>query len=60
MSETSVSLRWSPASDDVGVSGYDVFKMGAKMATVAATSSTQGGLACGTSYWFGVEALDAA
>ena len=57
---TSVTLAWSPATDNVGVAGYDVYKNGAKMAFVTSTSSTQGGLACGSSNWFGVEALDAA
>ena len=57
---TSVSLTWSSSTDNVGVVGYDVFKNGAKTESVTSTSSTQGGLVCGTSYWFGVEALDAA
>ena len=57
---TSVSLTWNSSTDNVGVVGYDVYKNGAKMATVTSTSSIQGGLVCATSYWFGVEALDAA
>ena len=57
---TSVSLRWNSSTDNVGVVSYDVFKNGAKMASVTSTSSIQGGLVCATSYWFGVEALDAA
>ncbi|MBA2370750.1 MAG: fibronectin type III domain-containing protein, partial [Chloroflexi bacterium] len=57
---SSVSLTWSPSTDNVGVAGYDVYKNGTKMASVSSTSSTQGGLDCGTSYWFGVEAFDGA
>jgi len=56
----SVSLSWSPSTDELGIAGYDVYRNGTKMASVTSTSSTQGGLACGTSYWFGVEALDTA
>ena len=60
MTGTSVSLTWSPSTDNVGVVGYDVYESGTKLASVTSTSSTQGGLDCGTSYWFGVEALDGA
>ncbi len=55
---SSVSLSWSPSIDKLGIAGYDVYRNGTKMASVTSTSSNQGGLACGTSYWFGVEALD--
>ena len=57
---SSVSLSWSPSTDTLGIAGYDVYRNGTKMTSVTSTSSTQGGLACGTSYWFGVEALDTA
>ena len=57
---TSVALTWSPSSDDGGVVGYDAYRNGAKMVSVPSTSITHGNLACGTSYWFGVAARDAA
>ncbi|MBA3401499.1 MAG: hypothetical protein H0U05_05865, partial [Actinobacteria bacterium] len=60
VTRTTVSLSWSSSTDNVGVAGYDVYRNGTKMSSVTSTSSTQGGLACGTSYWFGVEAVDAA
>lgn len=58
--QTSVSLSWSAASDDVGVSEYRVYRDGALVGTTTATSFTVTGLACGTSYQLAVEARDAA
>jgi parallel beta helix pectate lyase-like protein/fibronectin type III domain protein len=55
---TSIALSWSPASDNVGVAGYDLFRNGAKLATTTGTSYTFGGLACATSYTLAVDAFD--
>jgi chitodextrinase len=60
VTKTDLTLTWNASSDNVAVSGYDVYRNGTKMASVTSISSAQGGLTCGTSYWFGVEALDAA
>ena len=60
VTQTSVTLTWSAATDDVAVTGYDVYRNGTKMASVTDKSYLQGGLVCGSSNWFGVEALDAA
>jgi chitodextrinase len=57
---SSVSLAWSPSLDNVGVSGYGVYKNGASAGSAASTSYTVSGLACGTSYSFAVDAYDAA
>jgi chitodextrinase len=57
---TSVRLGWSASTDDVGVTGYDVYRDGTFAGTVAATSFTASGLAPGTSYTFTVKAHDAA
>jgi chitodextrinase len=56
--ETTVTLSWSPASDDVGVVRYVV--SGAVSATVEGTSVRLTGLASSTEYTFVVEAVDAA
>jgi chitodextrinase len=56
----SVSLSWTASTDNVGVTGYDVYNGGAKAATVTSTSATVGGLASGTTYSFTVRARDAA
>jgi chitodextrinase len=57
---SSLTLSWNPSSDNTGVSGYDVYEDGAKVANVSSTSFPLTGLACGTSYSFGVVARDAA
>jgi chitodextrinase len=60
VTQSSMNLSWNAASDNVGVTGYDVSRNGTKVATVSGTTSSQTGLACGTSYSFDVVALDAA
>jgi parallel beta-helix repeat protein len=60
VSQTGLTLTWNASSDNVGVAGYDVYRNNTKMVTVTSTSSDQGGLACGTSYTFAVEAFDVA
>jgi chitodextrinase len=55
---TTISLSWSESSDNVGVSRYDVYQSGAKVASSSTTSASVGGLSCGTAYSFGVEAVD--
>ncbi|NOK33734.1 chitinase [Corallococcus exercitus] len=58
----SVSLSWSASSDNVGVTGYEVFvNNGASAsATSTTTSATVTGLAANTAYTFTVKARDAA
>jgi chitodextrinase len=58
--QTSLSLSWTASSDNVGVTGYDVYSNGTKVGSTAGTRFTVTGLACGTSYTLGVEAYDAA
>ncbi|QOC92029.1 cellulase family glycosylhydrolase [Micromonospora craniellae] len=60
-STSSVSLAWNAATDNVGVTGYDVYR-GSTLATtvVGATSATVGGLSPATAYTFSVRARDAA
>ncbi|OLB76779.1 MAG: hypothetical protein AUI14_17785 [Actinobacteria bacterium 13_2_20CM_2_71_6] len=57
---SSVSLSWSASSDNVGVTGYDVYNGTALATTVTGTSATVTGLAASTSYTFTVKAHDAA
>jgi len=57
---TSISVMWSASIDNVGVSFYGLFRNGASAATATGTSYTYTGLACGTTYSLGVEAVDAA
>jgi chitodextrinase len=57
---TSISLGWNASTDNVGVTGYDVFNGGTITSTTAATSATLTGLTCGTSYSLGADSFDAA
>ncbi|MFC8424310.1 glycosyl hydrolase family 18 protein [Streptomyces sp. NPDC057236] len=60
ITDTSVKLSWSAATDDKGVKNYDVLRDGAKVATVTGTSYTNTGLTKGTDYSYTVQARDTA
>ncbi|MDX3800205.1 glycosyl hydrolase family 18 protein, partial [Streptomyces sp. AK04-3B] len=60
VTDTSVKLTWSAATDDKGVKNYDVLRDGAKVATVTTTSYTDTGLTAGTDYSYAVRARDTA
>ncbi|MFI6814393.1 glycosyl hydrolase family 8 [Nonomuraea sp. NPDC050328] len=57
---STVSLAWDASSDNVGVSGYTVFRGGTEVATVTGTSHTDTGLTASTAYAYTVRARDAA
>ncbi|MFG1961628.1 glycosyl hydrolase family 18 protein [Nonomuraea sp. NPDC049028] len=57
---SSVSLAWDAATDNVGVTGYDVYRGSTRVTTVTGTSYTDSGLAAATSYTYTVRARDAA
>src|SRR5262249_3778351 len=57
---TGVSLSWTASTDNVGVTGYDVYQGSSKATTVSGTSATVSGLSPATSYSFTVKAFDAA
>lgn len=57
---SSVSLSWNAATDNVGVTGYDVYSGSARVLTVSGTSATVSGLSASTGYTFTVKARDAA
>ncbi|MED7953669.1 carbohydrate binding domain-containing protein [Streptomyces sp. BE303] len=59
-SAASVNLAWDAATDNTGVTGYDVYQGATKVATATGTSTTVGGLAAATAYTFTVKARDAA
>jgi chitodextrinase len=56
---TSIALSWHAATDNVGVSGYLIFRNGAQIGTTTGTSYTDAGLS-GGSYSYTVKARDAA
>ncbi|MCC8250232.1 fibronectin type III domain-containing protein [Saccharothrix luteola] len=57
---TSVSLQWAAATDDIGVTGYDVYNGNTLATTVQGTTATVDGLSADTEYTFTVVAKDAA
>ena len=60
VTQTGATVKWNAASDNVGVTGYDVYRNGTKVTTVTTLSTDQSGLSCGTAYTFAVAARDAA
>ncbi|MHA6757201.1 RICIN domain-containing protein [Streptacidiphilus sp. PAMC 29251] len=58
---TSTTLNWGASTDNVGVTGYNVYRGGAQVgATTGATSYTDTGLSASTAYSYTVKAFDAA
>ena len=55
----SVTLKWSPATDNVAVTGYRVFRNGSSIGTTSKLTFTNGGLTPLTGYDYAVEAYDA-
>lgn len=60
-SSSTIDLTWSGATDDVGVTRYQIYRGGTKIAQVdgAVTDYTDSGLQAGTTYGYTVRALDA-
>nr|WSX54508.1 glycoside hydrolase family 18 chitinase [Streptomyces sp. NBC_00974] len=58
VTDTGLTLGWSAATDDKGVKNYDVFRGGAKIATVTTPAYTDSGLTKGTTYGYTVTARD--
>ncbi|WP_051723617.1 PQQ-dependent sugar dehydrogenase [Micromonospora chokoriensis] len=56
---TSVSLAWNASTDNIGVTGYNVYRDGVKFATVPDLTATADALTPNTTYLFSVEAFDA-
>jgi chitodextrinase len=57
---SSVSLIWTASTDNVGVTGYRVYRGSSQVGTSATTSFTNTGLAPATNYSYFVKAYDAA
>jgi chitodextrinase len=57
---SSVALSWQPSTDNVGVTGYDVYRGSTQVGTATGTSYTDSGLAASTAYSYTVRAHDAA
>lgn len=61
-SSTSATVAWSASTDNVGVTGYDVYRDGTKVKTLAGSATTfqDTALAASTTYTYTVDAFDAA
>jgi chitodextrinase len=61
VSSAQINLSWAASTDNVGVTGYRVYRAGTLLATLGAVSTYQNtGLAASTSYSYTVQAVDAA
>lgn len=58
--ESTISLSWTASTDNVGVTGYNIYVNGEFNGTTSSTSYTVTGLTAATVYIFSVEAFDAA
>jgi chitodextrinase len=60
VTKTSFNLSWAASTDNVGVTGYEVFKNGVYYGATTGTSLSIAGLNCGTAYTITVDAFDGA
>ena len=60
IAQTTLTLGWTASTDNVGVTGYDVYKNGTLLASVTTTTYNVTGLTASTAYSFYVKAKDAA
>src|SRR5712671_3315228 len=61
ISASQINLSWSASTDNVGVTGYSVFRNGVQVATLGAVTTYQNaGLTPSTTYSYTVQAIDAA
>ena len=59
-SSSQINLSWAVSTDNIGVSGYRIYRNGSQIATTAATSFQNSGLSPSTAYSYAVAAYDAA
>ena len=60
ISSTQVNLTWNASADNMGVTGYKIYRNSAQIATSAAASYNNTGLTASTAYTYTVSAYDAA
>jgi chitodextrinase len=60
VTQTTLDLNWSASTDNIGVTGYDIFQGSINIGTVTSTTSNITGLTANTAYSFYVVAKDAA
>ncbi|WP_238654754.1 carbohydrate binding domain-containing protein [Paenibacillus piscarius] len=57
---SSALVSWTASTDNVGVTGYEIYRNGVKIGTSATTSFTDNGLVGSTNYSYTIKAYDAA
>lgn len=60
VAETTATLNWTASTDNVGVTGYDIYQGSTNIGTVTGATANITGLTANTSYTFAVTAKDAA
>ncbi len=60
ISSSQINLSWSASTDNVGVTGYKIYRGGSQIATTAGTTYSDTGLTPSTLYAYNVAAYDAA
>ncbi len=60
VAETTLTLSWNTATDNVGVVGYDIYQGNSNLGNVTGTTANITGLTANTAYQFRVRAKDAA
>ncbi|MBP7119023.1 peptidoglycan-binding protein, partial [Candidatus Woesebacteria bacterium] len=59
VSSSQINLSWSASTDNVGVTGYKIYRGGTLLTTINATSYSNTGLNASTQYDYSVSAYDA-
>jgi chitodextrinase len=59
-SGSTITLSWNAASDNVGVTGYGLYRNGGQVGSVTSLNGTIADLTCGTAVTVGVDSVDAA
>jgi chitodextrinase len=60
VSQSQINLSWTASTDNVGVTGYKIFRGGTQVGTSSTTSYNDTGLTASTAYTYTVKATDAA
>lgn len=60
ITQNSIDFAWTSSSDNVGVTGYNIYLNGLYQTQVSQVNASLSGLSAGTSYTVEVEAVDAA
>ncbi len=60
VSPSQINISWTTSTDNVGVTGYRVYRNGVQIGTTPATSYSDSGLSASTAYSYTVAAYDAA